>query len=170
MKRTGEIVGSWLLLEFLYSRRGRHYWQAECLNCKIRKKMEESNMKPPAGGKCQHCWGRPRGYSGFREVVDSYKRNALKFHRALLLSEVDFRELTQQCCHYCGQPPSLIRKTRTKSSWGDYCYNGLDRKDNSLGYTKENCLPCCNVCNRAKRDMTYSDFIEYINRIKLFRD
>ena len=43
--------------------------------------------------------------------------------------------------------------------------NGIDRIDNNIGYTKENSVPCCEICNKAKRDMSYNDFINYLKRI-----
>ncbi len=42
----------------------------------------------------------------------------------------------------------------------------IDRKDNLLGYSKENSLPCCFVCNRAKGNMSYKNFILWIKAIK----
>ena len=43
--------------------------------------------------------------------------------------------------------------------------NGLDRKDNSLGYTIYNVLPCCSFCNQAKMDANYEDFINWANKV-----
>ena len=38
--------------------------------------------------------------------------------------------------------------------------------DNSKGYSLDNIVPCCKICNRAKSDLTYKDFIEWIRRLK----
>lgn len=51
----------------------------------------------------------------------------------------------------------------------DFKYNGLDRIDNSVGYTEDNCVPCCAVCNRAKNSMGYNEFIEYLDDLIKFR-
>ena len=56
-------------------------------------------------------------------------------------------------CFYCG----------TKVTWKPHSDNAhghhLDRKDNSLGYSKENCVVCCPRCNRAKPDhFTYEEW------------
>lgn len=45
-------------------------------------------------------------------------------------------------------------------------YNGIDRKNSSEGYTLGNSLPCCRVCNRAKSDMDYEEFKQWIKDIK----
>ena len=38
-------------------------------------------------------------------------------------------------------------------------------RNNLLGYTVENCLPCCQICNGAKSDMTYEEFMSWIQDI-----
>lgn len=48
-----------------------------------------------------------------------------------------FSELVQSPCHYC----TLIKENEV---------NGIDRINNSLGYTKENCVSACWKCNRMK--------------------
>lgn len=168
MKRSGDVVGTWRLIVFLNedTKRHRKYWQAQCVNCEIVKRIEESNMTPPAGGRCQNCWGRPKGTAGLKELIGTYKRNSTAYNREFSLSENDFESMTSQRCHYCHDLPSTISKGGSRSGWGDYVYNGIDRIDNSLGYTATNCVPCCTICNRAKNNMTYKDFITYIERIK----
>ena len=62
----------------------------------------------------------------------------------------DFLEFVKiKNCHYCDE--NII--------WNEYdsIYNNnterkynLDRKDNNIGYTKENCVVCCARCNKAK--------------------
>ena len=36
--------------------------------------------------------------------------------------------------------------------------NGLDRKNNKFGYSKENCITSCGICNRMKMDLDYDIF------------
>lgn len=43
--------------------------------------------------------------------------------------------------------------------------HGIDRVDNSVGYTIENCVPCCTSCNFMKGKMTKDDFIEKVSQI-----
>jgi hypothetical protein len=47
-----------------------------------------------------------------------------------------------------------------------FLYNGIDRKDNKGGYELDNCAPCCTVCNFLKRDMAYSKWVAFLNRVK----
>lgn len=37
---------------------------------------------------------------------------------------------------------------------GYFVYNGLDRVNNDLPHTLENCVPCCKFCNFAKNNLT----------------
>lgn len=47
----------------------------------------------------------------------------------------------------------------------EYLYNGLDRVDSNKGYLKENVVPCCEICNKAKRDLSLCQFKKWINRL-----
>lgn len=46
-----------------------------------------------------------------------------------------------------------------------FVYSGLDRVDPSQGYTIDNIVPACIICNRAKADMTIEGFYAWINRV-----
>ena len=48
-----------------------------------------------------------------------------------------------------------------------FLHNGVDRVNNDLGYTIENSVTCCSLCNYMKRGMSLSDFIIHINKIKI---
>lgn len=50
-------------------------------------------------------------------------------------------------CHYCG---SKLNSTGY----------GLDRKDSNKGYTKDNVVTCCGMCNRTKNCyLSYEEMI-----------
>jgi hypothetical protein len=49
--------------------------------------------------------------------------------------------------------------------YGNYTYNGLDRVNNSKGYTRTNVVPCCIICNNAKRTLSLSEFLEWIGQV-----
>lgn len=88
----------------------------------------------------------------------------------------DFYKLSQLPCHYCGASPSQkfntykIGKRKLDSSklaqdTGDFIYNGIDRIDNNKDHSIGNVVPCCKVCNFAKRDMTIEEFKKWIERV-----
>ncbi len=49
----------------------------------------------------------------------------------------EYCKLISQKCHYCkGDLPAQG--------------HGLDRRNNTLGYEKDNVVPCCAICNKAR--------------------
>jgi len=109
----------------------------------------------------------PKGEAASRETFSLYKKNAKKRGIDWQLTLNEFLELTQGTCHYCGaKPTNEYIGTRLN---GSYIYNGIDRKNNDLGYTKENTVSCCKRCNFAKRDASYRDFVDYLDRLVSYR-
>lgn len=100
--------------------------------------------------------------NGITKIFASYKKNAKIRNLVFNLSIEDFSRITSEKCHYCNILPSRL----SKSKYNIYLYNGIDRKNNKIGYELNNCLPCCTLCNKAKRDLDYDIFIEWINRFK----
>ena len=45
-------------------------------------------------------------------------------------------------------------------------YNGIDRINNSKGYTIDNCVPCCFMCNYSKNNHSLSDWKAWLERLK----
>lgn len=99
---------------------------------------------------------------GLSERFRRYIYNCKTKKRDFFLSKEDFEIITSKACYYCGgyniSENSLIDITNL-----NYC--GIDRIDNSKSYIKENCVPCCNICNRMKLDMNLTNFIEHIKKI-----
>jgi hypothetical protein len=77
------------------------------------------------------------------------------------LSKEDVSGLYTKKCHYCNATPSNVLKFR------DTCmlYNGIDRVNSNKGYTVDNCVPCCKVCNTMKMELKLEEFFNHIARI-----
>ena len=105
---------------------------------------------------------RNRVWTGYRVGA---RRRGLSWD----LTNEDFDKLTSMNCFYCGSPPGNLRKPGGKYEGGDFAYNGIDRVDSGLGYSLENVVACCRICNRAKMDMSFDEFIAYLDRISAFR-
>jgi hypothetical protein len=97
-------------------------------------------------------------------VIKDYKNNAANRKIAFELSDAQVEELVKRDCHYCGFSLSGVR-----SDLQQFAFNGIDRLDNSKGYQMENVVPCCKVCNHAKKGMTESDFISWILKVADFQ-
>lgn len=81
-----------------------------------------------------------------RRRFGKYGRNAkLRGYTFTLLLE-EFVDLIKQPCFYCGDEGKP--------------YNGIDRKNNSIGYEIENSVACCTMCNKMKRSFPFDEFIE----------
>lgn len=78
-----------------------------------------------------------------------YKQRAMKKNLQFELTEQDFDNIVGNDCYLCG-----------KKTDGILHINGIDRFNNEIGYTQDNCRPCCANCNYMKSDYSYDDFIE----------
>ena len=47
--------------------------------------------------------------------------------------------------------------------------NGVDRIDSNKGYTKDNCVPCCKICNQMKSNIDIGTFLTQISKIYNFK-
>lgn len=77
------------------------------------------------------------------------------------LTDVEASRLITSPCYYCGETTKNTRVDRYKNI--GFYVNGIDRLDNSGGYTLINCVSCCRICNAAKGIYSLED---YINKIK----
>lgn len=101
------------------------------------------------------------------KVLYTYKKNAKDRNITFKLNFSDFDNLILSNCFYCGSVPS--NKTKHHKSKKVLLYNGIDRKNNEEGYTIANCISCCKICNRAKNNSTYTEFLNWIDKIVLWR-
>ncbi len=113
----------------------------------------EVKMSISLAGKKHEAKRRIKG----RSFSDRYKR-VLKAHRERFGTESDltleqYTKLATQPCYYCEQP-----LTETVGS-------SLDRMDNSRGYTSDNVLPCCCVCNRFRNAYLSVDEMVYVSAL-----
>ena len=91
-------------------------------------------------------------------TVNAAKANAIRNGREWNIPEEIAIELMLENCFYCGGEPEGNMK-------GKFRYNGLDRVDNSKGYTLDNVVPCCMHCNRAKRTRSLDEFLSWVERV-----
>lgn len=145
-----------------------------CLcSCGKKKSIRYSNLIN-AGAKSCGCLQKqllakrtkkPKGHSCKTSIWNFYKRNAKTRNLSWNLSKKKFIELILQPCYYCG----IKSWTHTKQKHGDELYhNGVDRKDSFKGYSTQNCVPCCKICNRAKGNLDSVSYFYWINQIRAF--
>lgn len=100
--------------------------------------------------------------SGAGIVFCNYRKWAVKRGLAFELTRGQLLAIAAQDCHYCGAEPGNIMKRGKPSA---FTYNGLDRLDNTAGYTLANAVPCCRTCNWAKQRMTVDEFQRWVARV-----
>lgn len=109
----------------------------------------------------------PEGEASFNSLYYKYGYDASKRNYDFKLTKDEFKNLINGHCFYCGSPP--IQSTKWAYKNGNLLYNGIDRIDNLKGYSVDNCVSCCGVCNRMKMAMHYNEFIEHIKSIVRYR-
>ncbi|ARF11181.1 divergent HNH endonuclease [Klosneuvirus KNV1] len=87
------------------------------------------------------------------KLYQTYKDSAVQRNINFDLSINQFNAIIKNQCYYCG-----ISNTNTNN-------NGIDRKDNEIGYVLENCVSACYGCNFMKNDYSYIDFIAQVAQI-----
>lgn len=152
------------------------FWEFRCI-CGTNVVARKQDV---VGGKKKSCGcaitdmerGLPIGHAAFNDLFRRYQKSARRRGKPFDLTEDQFRGLTSADCAYCGAPPSLQsgRSPFSKNGKlyrfkGEYTYTGVDRVNNELGYTVSNCLPCCDICNRAKLCMSQREFLEWNIRV-----
>jgi hypothetical protein len=171
---TGKSFGKlFVVAELLHKDvNGTHRrWLCLCIGCGDHVVVLSANLKSKLHPKrsCVKC--NDKRHNMKRPYESSYNRlvwSAAKQSHSLKLTYEEFLEFTKTLeCHYCGE--QLVWNKHLGSIQGSRGYN-LDRKDNSLGYSKENCVVCCVFCNFTKGDrFTYEQFVQIGKVIRSFR-
>lgn len=175
-------------IDYIEDSKGRRHDYWSCI-CKCGNKTQlRGNVLITGGVKScgcllkeyyNYCKGRkghralPSGQAAFNDIYSRYKYRAEKVLKVeFKLTKEQFKDLTQNSCSYCNNPPSLIYTGRSKNGKkqynGSYTYNGIDRIDSDLGYTLTNVTTACKICNKAKLDLSKKEFIEWITRLVKF--
>ena len=170
---TGKRYGKLIVTKFLYSERIRHpekkrchtntYWECLC-DCGNTRVVFTRYLNSGITKSCGECTPKQNGVKAtpdgtFNEVYNRYICSARNKNKEFSLTKEKFKEITKQNCFYCGtKPQQIARKDREYP----YIYNGIDRVDNTKGYTDDNIVPCCGICNKMKLEMSIDEFKEKI--------
>lgn len=109
----------------------------------------------------------PIGQAARNSLYCNFRTSSRHRKKEFTLSKEEFNALTSSNCYYCDASPSLTHMQKGYN--GAYVYNGLDRLDNTLGYTKDNCVPSCLSCNMAKGTKTFEQFQVWLEKVYLYQ-
>jgi len=148
---------------------GRSYYLFQC-TCGKQKIMFGTNVTSGNTKSCGCYLKRfkskfllPDNLAVKRHLILQYKRHAKDRNIKYNLSNQEFIKLISQPCHYCGTSPSNIKKI--KNHMDGFLYSGIDRVNSQEGYVKNNCVPCCDKCNKAKMAMSRDEFLNWIKLV-----
>jgi hypothetical protein len=105
----------------------------------------------------------PDNLGAKKRIYNSYKKEAEKRGLEFNLEFDYFIELVQKNCYYDNVIPT--REVKNNESRSKFICNGIDRKDNKIGYTIENSVPCCKMCNFKKSSTDHNEFLNWIKTI-----
>lgn len=140
---------------------GRSCWICKC-DCDREKEVMTNNLKRGNTRSCGCLYRYPdrklaAKHSLYRAYVNGAKTRRLRFK----LTEKQFYHMVEKDCTYCGSPPLSVRRTKKSC----YKHNGVDRMNNKEGYTEDNVVPCCSLCNIMKKRLTVGEFISQAAKI-----
>ena len=115
------------------------YIPKSCSNCINDLQREISHKKYPIEKKYE------------RDRINSIKSNAKTRHYQMNLTRDEIKEYLYKPCFYCGCKNAM----------------GIDRIDSNKDYTKDNCVPCCFICNRMKNKYDLHTFLDKVKKIYL---
>ena len=176
--KSGEKFGNLTILgfsryELKKSAAGRKlFWNCIC-DCGKGKEVENSNLICGSVKSCgclakKHIKKVHKGNinknAAFESVLKQYISGARERDLIFELTIERFRKLTKSNCFYCGSKPKRVRDRNGSHIFKNskYIYNGVDRLDNRVGYTNENCVACCTDCNIAKGTKSREDFLTWV--------
>jgi hypothetical protein len=104
--------------------------------------------------KCVGCGGKIWRHETEEDKIASksftnYRYQAKKRGYEFTLTRTEFLNIISMPCYWCGSHGKI----------------GVDRKNNTLGYTLENSVPSCKRCNYAKNDMSIDEWTDWIRSI-----
>lgn len=153
--------------------KGSIVWECLC-TCGKQRYVSSSKL---LRGEVTSCGEKPcdkhfTTLSKYQRVINrfysSYRLPASYRNLAFALTVDEFISCIRKPCYYCGETNNIIKVNDGKSINVQLRANGIDRKDNSIGYTLDNIVPCCSICNYAKRILTADEYITHCKKVANF--
>jgi hypothetical protein len=114
--------------------------------------------------------GKRNKDTSYNALLYSYKKHARERGLSFDLTFDEFKKLLSKNCIYCKVEPFAVYQilnstTKAVRAGIPVMYNGIDRVNSQKGYTLDNTVSCCKICNRAKSDLPLADFLKWIETV-----
>lgn len=153
------LVGTKVGTRLITSSLPRSLFGVLCLECGHETVQRGVDLEKLSHRECLKCKIDNRDANA-KTVYNRVKGNAIKRSIPFDITINEFMDIASKNCFYCNQEPIQNHNYRSRSK----PYNGLDRLDNNLGYTKNNSVSCCSICNYAKHDLSLDEFKQWLTR------
>lgn len=147
-------------------------WKVQCNKCG---RIYEKTIKDVKNFQTEGCLACTPRISKSKEnewhLFIHYKGHARYKNRVFDLTYEQFKGIVHSNCFYCGEPPQ-VQQQLVKYSKNSVLVplNSVDRIDSSKGYTIDNCVPCCKLCNQMKSNIDQETFLAQVEKIHSFKD
>lgn len=171
--KVGETFGSLTVIGEAYIKGKKGYYSKVRCTCLKEFDAHHTRLRTGKAFCCINCSMKRREenrLNGTSQLEQAYNHNirlrSKKNNISYDLTIKEFSEITSKNCYYCNVKPKIysLSKRRKYRNNEPLSVNGIDRVDNTKGYTKSNCVPCCESCNKMKTDSTLEEFL---NKIKI---
>lgn len=174
--RFGKLVAKEYIIYNTKSTKKVYRWQCDC-DCGSTAFVRTNILNSGVQTQCKKCAIKntaknntlPDNKSVVNRAYKHYRYQAIKRNLPFELTLEEFITIIKSDCNYCGEPPRVndgeIRYMRN----GLFLRNGIDRINSTIGYVSNNVVPCCNICNWMKSDLSIDDFITHIDKIQYHR-
>lgn len=144
----------------------RAIWKVRC-SCGTIKEVVARHVISGNTKSCG-CIRKQTENSSFKTFYKSYERGATQRDIQFKINFDFFKKMCKLNCYYCGKKPRNKKNDQTFKV--DFFANGIDRKDNTKGYIKGNCVPCCTTCNKMKMVLDPNEFLYQCQKITYFNE
>lgn len=162
--KPGMKFGKLLLILFDKNKRK---WLCKC-DCGNETYAHGTDMKSGKhlGCKCSNYGPQinrrlPNNLGPKNEIFRRYKSRSKKKKIQFNITFDQFIKMIEQNCFYCGSEPL----SKLSKNYVEYMYNTIDRIDNNKGYTYDNVVTCCHMCNFSKRENSLNEWKNWILQI-----
>lgn len=168
---TGQKFGEWTVLGIgEKDKHGNVCWICKC-SCDSIHTVRGAELRSNRSRGCHLCMATNTNIKHSKyaviinKIYNNYKASAKrrKINFDLVVSE--FARMISLPCYYCGASKSNLRSVKFSNIKVSMRYNGIDRVDNTKGYTSGNIVSCCITCNQAKSAKTIHEWNQWIIRL-----